>query len=253
MPEYALYVESGPRRRKTMVHVLDLLGCIAQGATTEEALEATPEAIRAYLRFLRRHGAAVEPEAAVTTTIAAHIMEGSWIGQGDPAVGFPPDFETLRAEDLAVYLRRLDWLWSDLLESVRGLSRQQLVAQPEGGGRSIDAILKHLAGAHGTYLRYLVGKVDDLPAASRAVEEADPESVTLALAHLGRVCVVRLEALTEAERSRAVPHGQLTWTARRALRRMLEHAWEHLSEISRRLEKAGGEAFQRDGTSSVAG
>jgi len=240
--EYALYVESGPRRRKTMVHVLELLGCIAQGATTEEALQGTPGAIRAYLCFLKRHGEAVEPEAAISTTIAVHVMEGSWIGQGDPAAGFPPDFEALRAGDLAVYLRRLDWLWSDLLETVQGLSRQQLVARPEDGGRSLDAILKHVAGAHGAYLRYLVGKVDGLPAALRAVEEADPESVplALALAHLGHACVARLEALTEAERSRSVPHGQLTWTARRALRRMLEHAWEHLSEISRRLEKAGG-------------
>lgn len=59
--QYALYLESGPRRRKTMVHVLDLLGCIAQGPTTEAALEATSAAIRAYLRFLQRHGEAVKP------------------------------------------------------------------------------------------------------------------------------------------------------------------------------------------------
>jgi hypothetical protein len=26
-----LYLESGPKRRKTMVHVLDLLGCVAVG------------------------------------------------------------------------------------------------------------------------------------------------------------------------------------------------------------------------------
>ena len=63
MTEYALYLESGPRRRTTMVHVLDLLGCIAQGPTTEEALEATPDAIRAYLRFLRRHGDVVHEDA----------------------------------------------------------------------------------------------------------------------------------------------------------------------------------------------
>jgi hypothetical protein len=45
----------------------------------------------------------------------------------------------------------------------------------------------------------------------------------------------RLEALTEAERTQPVPHGQVTWTARRALRRTLEHEWEHWLEISRRL------------------
>ncbi|MSQ11860.1 MAG: hypothetical protein EXR48_04115 [Dehalococcoidia bacterium] len=50
MTEYPLYVESGPRRRKTMVHVLDLLGCMVQEPTTEEALEAAPDAVR----FTRR-------------------------------------------------------------------------------------------------------------------------------------------------------------------------------------------------------
>src|SRR2546425_682760 len=79
-----LYLESGPRRKTTMVHVLDLLGCVANGPTTEAALEAAPDAIREYLRFLRRHGAAAEPGAPFTTSIAAHVMEGSWIGYGDP-------------------------------------------------------------------------------------------------------------------------------------------------------------------------
>jgi hypothetical protein len=32
---YDLYLESGPKRKKTMVHVLDLLGCIVHGPTTD--------------------------------------------------------------------------------------------------------------------------------------------------------------------------------------------------------------------------
>ena len=55
MQTYKLYLESGPKKKKTMVHVLDLVGCIAKGPTTDEALNRTPEAIRAYLRFLKRH------------------------------------------------------------------------------------------------------------------------------------------------------------------------------------------------------
>lgn len=58
---YALYLESGPKKRKTMVHVIDLLGCVATGPTTDAALDATPAAIDAYRRFLARHG---EPIAA---------------------------------------------------------------------------------------------------------------------------------------------------------------------------------------------
>lgn len=43
--EYELYLETGLPRCKTMVHVLDLLSCIAQGPTMEDTPEATPRGI----------------------------------------------------------------------------------------------------------------------------------------------------------------------------------------------------------------
>jgi hypothetical protein len=55
MQMYKLYLESGPKKKQTMVHVLEVLGCIAKGLTSGEDLDRTPEAIRAYLRFLKRH------------------------------------------------------------------------------------------------------------------------------------------------------------------------------------------------------
>ena len=235
MTEYPLYLESGPRRRNTMVHVLELLGCIAQGPTTEAALEATPEAIRSYLRFLRRHGEAVEPEGTFTTVVAEHVTEGVWLGYGDPTPGFGPDFQPLSAKDLNICLRRLAWLQSDLLQLIRDVPRELLVAEPEGTGRSIYRILEHVAGAHGVYLRYTVGKVDGLSAALRDVEQG-PEGLPTALTRVWQIAGTRLEVMTEKELEQAVGHGQVTWTARRALRRMLEHGWEHLMELSRRLD-----------------
>jgi predicted RNase H-like HicB family nuclease/uncharacterized damage-inducible protein DinB len=227
MNHYDLYLESGPRRRKTMVHVLDLLGCTAQGPTTEVALEGAHEAIRAYLRFLQQHSEDVDPEAPFTTAVAAHVMEGNWLGNGDPTPGFTPDFGPLSVEDLGIYLRRLGWIQESLLELVRELSRQQLDAEPAGGGRPIARILEHVAESQGTYLRYIVGKVDGLSEALRVVHE-DPTD----LAPLWQICASRLEAMTELERTQPVPHGQVTWTARRGLRRSLEHGWEHLQEIA---------------------
>ena len=232
--EYALYLESGPRRRKTMVHVLDLLGSTAQGPTTEAALEATPEAIRAYLRFLRQHGEAVEPERSFTTRVAEHVTEGVWLGNGDPTPGFGPDFQPLGAEELNAHLRRLAWLRADLLQLIRDVPRERLLAEPEGTGRSIYRILEHVAGSDYVYLRMIVGKVDGLPAALRTVQQS-PEALPSALTHLWQIVSSRLEVMSEAERGRLVPHGQVTWTARRGLRRMLEHEWEHRLEMSRRL------------------
>jgi predicted RNase H-like HicB family nuclease len=236
MRKYGLYLESGPRQRKTMVHVLALLGCIAQGPTTAAALENTPEAIRAYLRFLHRHGEAVKPREKFSVTIAAHVMEGGWVGNGDPATGFAPDFQPLSNKDLNLYLQRLMWLRADLLKSIRHLPQKQLIAKP-AASRSIHGILDHVAGSGCVYLRYLVGKVDGLSDAMRAVESS-PDDLPAALTRLWKISSARLQALTAAERKQLVKHGQVTWTARRAFRRLLEHDWEHLQEISERLSRA---------------
>ena len=234
MTKYLLYLESGPRRQKTMVHVLDLLGCIAQGATTESALEATPAAIRAYLRFLRRSGEAFKPEGKFTTGIAEHVMEGSWLGNGDPTPGFTPDFQPLTAKDLKIYLERWHWLHTDLLQLIRDVPRKQMTAKP-GKGRSLNRILEHIAEADGTYLRYLVGRVDNLSDALRAVRP-DSDDLSAALNRVWEIERARLQGLTEKERKQQVKHGQATWTARRALRRMLKHDWEHSREIAERLQ-----------------
>lgn len=234
MPIYALYLESGPRRRKTMVHVLDLLGCIAQGPTTEEALAATPAAIHAFLAFIGRHGEDVDPAAPFDTAVATHVTEGSWLGNGDPTPGFDPDFTPLDGADLDRYRTRLAGMHAALRTLVGPLTPAQLLAAPEGPGRTIYAILAHTAAAGSAYLRYAVGRVDGLGEAVRAVE-AEPEDIVAALERFWQVADVRLAAMSEGERTRLVPHGQVIWSARRCLRRTLEHEWEHLVEIATRL------------------
>ena len=116
---YDLSLESGPRQRKTMTHALDLLGCVATGPTTEAALAATPEAIRAYLRFLRRHGVPVDPEAPFETRVAEHITEGDWLGNGSPYLIFDADLEPLGDAELDTFLRRFGWLRVELADRQR--------------------------------------------------------------------------------------------------------------------------------------
>lgn len=106
MKTYDLHLESGPKRKKTMVHVLELLGCVAVGPTTEAAIEATPEAIRAYLRFLRRHGEPVDPDEPFETRVAEHLTEGEWMGNGSPYLIFDADLQPLSDTDVETYLRR---------------------------------------------------------------------------------------------------------------------------------------------------
>ena len=232
--DYALYLESGPKMRTTMAHVFDLLGCTASGRTTDEAIEAAPEEIRRYLQFLRGHGERVDLRPKVATRIAAHVMEGSWIGYGDPAPGFAPDFAPLPAKESDLHLRRLDAMREDFADLLDMVSAKQLAATP-AAGRPLREIAVHVASADCAYLRATIGPFPELREAMKSVERRDAP-LTDALRRLWAVSHGRIAALDDEERTRTVQRGEKLWTARRGMLRMLEHQLEHLREVERRLE-----------------
>jgi hypothetical protein len=200
-------------------------------------MAAAPDAIRDYLSFLRRHRERGVPAARdrIETAVAEHVTEGSWIGNGDPDPGFAPDFETLTSEDERTYLARLGWMQAEFVEALRGIAPRQLTAKPPVGRRLRDIVV-HVAGAHHAYLQTPLRRPDGMNAARRAVEEG-PDLLG-AFAELCALARSRLEATTDEERSAHVQHGAKVVTARRIYRRMLEHQWEHLVEVRKRLASA---------------
>jgi predicted RNase H-like HicB family nuclease len=227
MPKiYDLYVESGPRMQKTMVHVPSLAGCIARGDTTDAALDATPEAIANYLRFLARHGESVDPERRISTRVAMHITEGGWLGNG--SVFLPTDERPLKLPEASALMDRLARLHDGLRELTAGMSTRQLAARP-AKGRPIATILDHICG-EGGYLRGVSG-------ASRIQREVE-QGRRAPLDALDELLVLerdRLRTMRADERTSVVMRGQQRWTARYAVRRMLEHCWEHYVEIAERM------------------
>lgn len=234
---YGLYLESGPKRRKTMTHALDLLGCVATGPTTDAALAATPDAIRAYLRFLLRHGepgvAADAPDLPFETSVVEHVTEGSWLGNGSPYLTFEPDFEPVSDADLETYLNRVSWLCAELADWAEGRTDAQLDAQPPDGGRTARAILLHTLGAQGAYLAAALGSAPGFSALASAAERRE-RSLPDALRQSAEMIAGRARGTTPEQRAavRQLPAGPRT--LRKAFRRLLEHDWEHLAELSRR-------------------
>jgi predicted RNase H-like HicB family nuclease len=233
MTSYDLYLESGPRRRKTMVHVLDLLGCVAVGPTTDEAVAAAPDAIRAYRRFLRRHGEPVDPDAPIETRVVEHVTEGEWLGNGSPYLVFGPDLDPLTDEEIETYLRRVDWLGDELATWTATRTDAQLDAPPTGGGRPARAVLLHVLGAQGSYLAAALGGAPGFGKIHGAAERGEIDLPT-ALRRAATLAAERVHATTPAERRAVRQLSSRIYTLRKALRRMLEHDWEHLAELSRR-------------------
>ena len=173
MASYELFVESGPQKKTTLVHVLALLGCVVAGKTTDEAVHAAPDAIRAYLRYLKRHGAKVDPDERIETRIAEHNTEGLFSGQSI----WPPDLKPLAPADLSRDLRWLAWSRADLLALVDGIDDRRLRAKP-AKGRSLHEILLHVLEADKSYVYGLVGPL-------KVPQARDPRS-NLPVGKIGR-------------------------------------------------------------------
>lgn len=228
-----LYLESGPRKQKTMVHVLDLLGCIATGPTTDAALAATPAATRAFLHFLRAHDEPIDVGAEFTFEVAEHITEGSWLGNGSTDITFQPDLAPLLVEDAQAYTRRLKWLRAATIAAVEILGAARMDARPEKG-RSAREILMHVLESNQHYMRSTLGKTPEVDAVINAVQKGNEELIG-GLGRAGRAEIERIAIMTEDERTRVMQRGKERWTAPKMLRRMLEHEWEHLLELRARL------------------
>jgi predicted RNase H-like HicB family nuclease len=233
MKEFSLFLESGPKKRKTMVHVLDLLGCVVRGSTTEEALSAVPTVIENYLLFLKSSGEKFDPLEPFSTHVAAHVMEGGWVGEGDPTPGFVPDFLSVNRSDFLCYVFRLNAIHNSILALLKDISINQLTQEPPDGHRSLYRILEHAAESEYTYLRMQMGPDKEIAAACKALSPNDP-GLFIALKQIWHLINTRLLAFSDDALAQLVPHGQITWSAYRMMRRMLEHSWEHREEIRER-------------------
>ncbi len=234
MVSYGLYLESGPRHRKTMVHALDLLGCVAVGPTTEEAIASAPAAIRAYLHFLQRHGEPVDPDAPFETHVVEHVTQGDWLGNGSPYLVFGPDLKPVSDEEIEIFLHRFQWLREELAGWAATRTDEQLDATPTTSGRTARAILLHVLGHPvGGYLSAALGGALGFSKVAGAAERGELGLVE-GLLRIQEMAAERVRSTTLAERAAVREHNGERRTLRKALRRMLEHDWEHLAELSRR-------------------
>jgi len=234
MTTYNLYLESGRQHKKTLVHVLGLLGCVVTGPTTDAALEATPDAIRAYLRFLKRVGEKVDTNAPFNTRVPQHIIgAAAVIGMDSSYITFGPDLKPVTPRDIETYAARFHALREGLASWVESQSDKQLDQKPKAGGRPARKVVLHLMNATG-YLSPILGTIRGMSALTTAAERSAIPLAT-ALRQVDTTIAERLRAATPTQRRAIIRLSpDRTRTLHKAIRRTLEHDWEHLAELSRR-------------------
>jgi predicted RNase H-like HicB family nuclease len=229
---FDLYLESGPQHRKTWVYVPGLPGCSTVAPTSAEAIEAARLAIRARIDFLIRHGEVMPDVEPVELVVADHAIERKVLGFGQGT--FPSDLEPLTRDEAEREMRWAGWARLELVAAARAQQRP-LAAKPSTGGRSPAEILSHVAGAEWSYVSSTLGTLAGGSAAIAAIERA-PEEPWAALEDERRMLMDRLAAMTDAELEQVEERGEgrPPRTARRMMRRLLEHEWEHVRELRAR-------------------
>jgi predicted RNase H-like HicB family nuclease len=231
---FDLYFESGPQHRKTWIYVPSLPGCSTVAPTSDQAPEAARAAILDRVAFLRRHGETVPDPEPMELVVAGHVIERKVLGFGQ--IAFSPDLAPVTPDEAARQLRWAEWSREELVASARAQSLP-LPEKPAGGGRSAAAILAHVAGAEWSYATSTLGSIPGGTAILSAVESTAATAPWDALAAERSALMARLRAMTAAELARVVERGEgkPPRSARRMLRRLLEHEWEHVRELRARL------------------
>ncbi len=239
MTRYDVYLEVGDGG-VSMAHVLQLPGCAAGGVSLDDALANVVTAIADYYDWLGRHNdPSLNSRSAITIEMAEITRGLGPFQKGDKAALFGPDREPLSREELETCLRYADYSRLDLLDLTRALSEETFDWKPgpddpqAHDAMTIREILRHVGNAEEWFASRLVHP-DRLPVQWR---DDDQLPIFAFLAMERRTVTTLLRELTDEEREAITYPDWLTdhpdepWTARKALRRLLEHEREHTCHI----------------------
>lgn len=238
MSTFQIYLEIGAEG-ECLAHVLDLPGCVLRGESLAEALEGMPSEIRNYMAWLKRHGEVVNEIETLELRVVETNQGFGPFRRGDRAALFSPDLLPPTMDEIeGLYFKRAGYARQDLFEITKDLPEQILDWRQKTGAMTVREILRHIGNAEQWYVSRLV------PAGSLPQEWAHDADLPIIefLEMERRTALKRLRRLSEEEISAITrpahwtKHPDEPWTARKVLRRMVEHELEHVAHIRKILE-----------------
>jgi uncharacterized damage-inducible protein DinB len=219
---------------RSIAWALEHPGCFAYGPDSDTALQNLPAAIREYAAWIARHTPSPwltvdEISLHVEETFEAYLInekEYERVTEDGYEVEsfFLHDWKPLTEEDVRRALLLFEWNRADLMETVRGLTQEQLDRRYPNERWSIAGILGHVGGADWWYLDRL-----ELAFPREEVPKEPFERLTKVRAHL-------LQTLPTLIGSKQVVGkvGEF-WSPRKLLRRGVWHERDHIQHIQKIL------------------
>ena len=216
----------------TGAFIPDLPGCWVFARNEERALAKANSAASNWYAWAKRHGESVAPPAKIRVEPSEVLrVDYNPVEAGKPEPLFWSEVLPIGDQDVKRTLRLMDHSRRDLLELVHRLDGDALRTRPGGGPRTIGNCLKHVAIVEWWYIT----RMDiDLP--------TDFPRDRIELLHYTRGLAEReLKGLTRDQRTllfqpRHDPSPVCNlWTARKVLRRLVDHERLHTAYIKKAL------------------
>jgi hypothetical protein len=223
MPKLQAYLETG--RKRTFAGAVEWPGWCRSGRDEAAALLSL---ISYGPRYAPAMGSAAEHLVLPVTDSDLEVVERL---QGNATTDFGAPDASPAIDDTPITAPELD-RWTSLLEAAwaafdrtaADASGVTLRKGPRGGGREVDAIVRHVLDADAAYVRQLGGRY-------RAAPDIDVREA------MNGVRSAFLEALRARSAGDPLPESRRTskvWSPRYAIRRSAWHALDHAWEIEDR-------------------
>ena len=225
MSALRVYVERG--RKRYFAGAVDWPGLDRGGREEDAALDALAAAAPRYRQALGRAVAGLEvPPDRDALRIAERVDGNASTDFGIPAIGPASDGEPVDGVARRRLTRILRGAWQAFDAAAEGAAGHELRKGPRGGGRDVEAIVRHVLGGEQSYLNQIAGRHASEVGESPAAE-------------MERIRAAVLEAWNALADGKPRPVGPRRrsplWTPRYFVRRSAWHALDHAWEIEDRL------------------
>jgi predicted RNase H-like HicB family nuclease len=211
-------------------------GCWVFGRTMEKALEKVKVAVKEWLEWLESHGERVPADANRLNVEVGEILRVSYnpVEAGKPEPLFWSEVAPIKKKDITRTIRLLKYSRSDMLNLVSDLDIEILDWQPPGKPRTIRNTLKHIGIVDWWYITRL-----EVEPPARF-----PGDVFKLLAYTREMVVDFLKNFPREKRSGVFQPEKYAgrkaklcnlWTARKVLRRLVDHERLHTKYIEKVL------------------
>ncbi len=213
----------------TVAFVPDCPGCWVFGCSPESALAKVRLAVTEWFDWLEKHGEHVQAEAKNFEIEVAEVLRVNYnpVEAGKPEPLFWSEIAPITRKDVARTLKLMEYSREDLLTLVSNLSDKVLDWLPSGKPRTIRNCLRHIAYVEPWYITRLDV---ELPVSY-------PRDIFKLLNHTRKIVIDYLKSMPRGKmRGVFQPKKDKSpicnlWTARKVLRRLVDHERLHTRYI----------------------